>query len=70
LWIANPGSVGQPRDGDPRAAVAIASENGITFTRVKYDIEPVLRKLREVIDREDIYARLSLILREGCVQVA
>jgi diadenosine tetraphosphatase ApaH/serine/threonine PP2A family protein phosphatase len=38
--IVNPGAVGQPRDGDPRAAYAIYdSENGvITPCRVEYDV--------------------------------
>ena len=34
----NPGSVGQPRDGDPRAAYALAGADGITLCRVEYDI--------------------------------
>ena len=39
----NPGSVGQPRDGDPRAAfVMIDSDNlTVTFYRVPYDLEKV-----------------------------
>jgi predicted phosphodiesterase len=35
----NPGSVGQPRDGDPRAAFAILNGNEITLQRVDYDID-------------------------------
>jgi predicted phosphodiesterase len=35
----NPGSVGQPRDGDPRAAFAILSGNDIHLYRVDYDID-------------------------------
>lgn len=45
-WFVNPGSVGQPRDGDPRASYAVrcfgadssGSRNAITFHRVEYDI--------------------------------
>jgi diadenosine tetraphosphatase ApaH/serine/threonine PP2A family protein phosphatase len=38
--IVNPGSVGQPRDGDPRAAYAIIDADALTLTthRVDYDI--------------------------------
>ncbi|MBK7046904.1 MAG: metallophosphoesterase family protein [bacterium] len=39
--LINPGSVGQPRDGDPRAAFAVyepAAER-VVFHRVEYDIE-------------------------------
>jgi diadenosine tetraphosphatase ApaH/serine/threonine PP2A family protein phosphatase len=39
-WLINPGSVGQPRDGDPRAAFAILdTERAVaTNVRVAYDI--------------------------------
>lgn len=39
LTLLNPGSVGQPRDGDPRAAYAIldTGEATVTFHRVPYD---------------------------------
>ena len=36
----NPGSVGQPRDNDPRAAFAVY-DNGFTLHRVAYDMQPV-----------------------------
>jgi diadenosine tetraphosphatase ApaH/serine/threonine PP2A family protein phosphatase len=47
--LFNPGSVGQPRDGDPRAAFArYDSESGrITFLRVAYDYRPTVRRMRE-----------------------
>ena len=37
----NPGSVGMPRDNDPRAAYAIINDKEITLKRVEYDIEKV-----------------------------
>lgn len=37
----NPGSVGQPRDGDPRAAFAVFDGGQITLVRVEYDISAV-----------------------------
>ncbi|MCC6300660.1 MAG: metallophosphoesterase family protein [Anaerolineales bacterium] len=48
--IMNPGSVGQPRDRDPRAAYAIYDTEAKTWTprRVKYDIEAVQKRIREV----------------------
>lgn len=36
--FCNPGSVGQPRDGDPRAAYATVASNKIECYRVSYDI--------------------------------
>jgi diadenosine tetraphosphatase ApaH/serine/threonine PP2A family protein phosphatase len=40
-WLINPGSVGQPRDGDPRAAWLELDTDGwkATFHRVAYDID-------------------------------
>lgn len=35
----NPGSVGQPRDGDPRAAFAVLADDSVTLHRVAYDID-------------------------------
>jgi len=37
----NPGSVGQPRDGDPRAAFAIYKTGKFTLHRVEYDMQKV-----------------------------
>jgi diadenosine tetraphosphatase ApaH/serine/threonine PP2A family protein phosphatase len=36
--LLNPGAVGQPRDGDPRAQYAIWQDGRITFRRAAYDI--------------------------------
>ncbi len=47
--ILNPGSVGQPRDRDPRAAYAIfdPETNSWEPRRVEYDIEAVQQRIRE-----------------------
>lgn len=47
--IINVGSVGQPRDGDPRSSYVIFddSSNIITFERVDYDIEKAQKKIIE-----------------------
>jgi diadenosine tetraphosphatase ApaH/serine/threonine PP2A family protein phosphatase len=45
--IINPGSVGQPRDGNPRASYLIYdSQVGFEFRRVPYEIEVTSRKIR------------------------
>jgi len=46
-WIVNPGSVGQPRDGDPRAAFVIFDTDAATVAshRVEYDIGAVQRRM-------------------------
>lgn len=47
-WI-NPGSVGQPRDGDPRAAYAVLDivDKTITYHRVEYDVLKPQRELQQ-----------------------
>jgi diadenosine tetraphosphatase ApaH/serine/threonine PP2A family protein phosphatase len=48
-YLINPGSVGQPRDGDSRAAYAIAdfSNKLVTLYRVAYPIEVAQKKILE-----------------------
>jgi diadenosine tetraphosphatase ApaH/serine/threonine PP2A family protein phosphatase len=47
--VLNPGSVGQPRDGDPRASYAIhdTNANTITLHRVEYDIGETQKLMAE-----------------------
>ena len=45
-YLVNVGSVGQPRDGDPRAAFAIYDSTGTLFMhRVPYDIQAAQRRI-------------------------
>jgi len=45
-YLVNPGSVGQPRDGDPRAAFALYDTAGtFTFRRVEYDVAAAQRRI-------------------------
>jgi diadenosine tetraphosphatase ApaH/serine/threonine PP2A family protein phosphatase len=46
-YIMNVGSVGQPRDGDPRASYAIVNEEKMEIIRVPYNIEAVQKKMRK-----------------------
>jgi predicted phosphodiesterase len=48
-WLLNPGSVGQPRDGDPRAAWMLLDleERFAEFRRVPYSIERTQVEMRE-----------------------
>ena len=59
--LLNPGSVGQPRDGDPRAAYGIVDlhRNAIALRRVAYDIEGAQRKIRRAQLPERLAARLA-----------
>jgi predicted phosphodiesterase len=44
--VINPGSVGQPRDGDPRASWALYDGDSIEFRRVEYAHEKTAEKIR------------------------
>lgn len=51
--LVNVGSVGQPRDNDPRASFAIVEdEDGVVkqieFVRVRYDYVPTMRKIERI----------------------
>ncbi|MEK7449718.1 MAG: metallophosphoesterase family protein [Planctomycetota bacterium] len=60
--IINPGSVGQPRDNDPRACYAVFDGQTVTHHRVKYDLETTIKKMQEnlVLDKA-----LWMRLRKG-----
>jgi putative phosphoesterase len=58
--VLNPGSVGQPRDGDPRAAYAVVDLDGpaVRPERVSYDVDRVVEAVREAGLPERIGTRL------------
>lgn len=59
--IINPGSVGQPRDSDPRAAYALLDTDELTweFYRVSYPIEETQWQMREAGLPEPLVVRLA-----------
>ena len=61
-YLLNPGSIGQPRDGDPRASFAIADldHSAIEFWRVTYDIGQVQERMRAARLPEPLAHRLTL----------
>lgn len=60
-YLLNPGSIGQPRDGDPRAAFAIAdlSHREVEFWRVPYEIEAVQDRMERAGLPEPLILRLA-----------
>ena len=60
--LVNPGSVGQPRDGNPEAAFAIVdlATPAVRFMRVPYDVAATQAKIREAGLPEVEAARLAL----------
>ena len=61
-YLLNPGSIGQPRDGDSRAGFAIADleHSVVEFWRVPYDIANVQSRMRAARLPEALVQRLSL----------
>ena len=60
--LLNPGSVGQPRDGDPRAAYLLLDldTQKATFRRVEYDVERTQHEMRDAGLPEMLVGRLAL----------
>jgi putative phosphoesterase len=55
----NPGSVGQPRDNDPRAAFAIFENNNISLHRIEYDIDKVFELMKSAGFNDYYYGGLK-----------
>lgn len=62
-YLINPGSVGQPRDGDWRAGFALFDTEAyaVTFYRVPYDVDAAQRHIYDA----HLPDRLALRLKEG-----
>ena len=62
--VVNPGSVGQPKGGDPRAAYAVWDDGQVKLRRAEYDVESVSRDLLDCAPAETAL-RLAGILHTG-----
>jgi predicted phosphodiesterase len=60
-WILNPGAVGQPRDGDARAAYLLIDEERAlaSYRRVEYPVERTQEEIRERGLPEPLAERLA-----------
>ena len=60
-YLVNPGSVGQPRDGDPRAAYALFDPDTreIEFRRLAYDVKQTQCQMQEEDLPPSLVARLA-----------
>ncbi|WP_020471985.1 metallophosphoesterase family protein [Zavarzinella formosa] len=63
--VINPGSIGLPRDGDPRASYAIITPEGIELKRVDYVVGDTIRLLRQSNLPEMAKNLLTEIYRTG-----
>jgi diadenosine tetraphosphatase ApaH/serine/threonine PP2A family protein phosphatase len=62
VYLINAGSVGQPRDGDPRAAYALFDSETLELVqrRVRYDFVTTQRKIVDAELPEILATRLAL----------
>jgi len=62
----NPGSVGQPRDNNPKAAFAIVQNNNISLHRVEYDMEKVFQLMKKAGFNDYYYGCLKTGAKNLC----
>ncbi len=60
--LINVGSVGQPRDRDPRSCYVVVDEGKVRFVRVEYDTGATMRKVHQIKELDDY---LGTRLQEG-----
>ncbi len=63
--VINPGSVGLPRDGDPRAAYAVIEDYKVDLKRVEYKVEEAVAVIRASDLPEAAKEMLAEVLRTG-----
>jgi diadenosine tetraphosphatase ApaH/serine/threonine PP2A family protein phosphatase len=61
-WLLNPGSVGQPRDGDPAAAYLVLDLDAMTatFRRAPYDIARTQSAMKDAGLPDQLALRLAV----------
>ena len=60
--MVNVGSVGQPRDGDPRACYVMLEDDLVRFRRVEYPVEKTIEKIHAIAELDNF---LGDRLRDG-----
>jgi putative phosphoesterase len=63
--VINPGSVGQPRDGDPRASYAVIENYKVELKRVEYPVEDTVRVVEESTLPDTAKEMLAKVFRTG-----
>jgi len=63
--VINPGSVGLPRDGDPRAAYAIITDDGPELKRVEYPVEEAIASIEQADLPDQAKQLLAEVMRTG-----
>lgn len=63
--VINPGSVGLPRDGDPRASYAILENRHVELKRVEYRVDATIQTIHDSPLPDGAKTMLAEVLRTG-----
>ncbi len=63
--VVNPGSLGMPVDGDPRACLAIWQNGEVTLKRTRYDVESAVARLHASGLPKEIADKMASVLRNA-----
>ena len=63
--VLNPGSIGQPRNGDPRASYAVWEGGKVSLKTYSYPLEETIRKIQAIGYSPEVEKDLAAILRTG-----
>jgi putative phosphoesterase len=63
--VINPGSLGQPRDGDPRGSYAVIEDYKVELKRLAYPVEETVRVIQESSLPEEARETLAAVFRTG-----
>jgi len=66
--VINPGSIGQPRDGDPRASYAVIENFRVELKRIEYPVETTIRQIQESPLPDQAKEMLAEVYRTGDLQ--
>lgn len=58
MTYCNPGSVGQPRDYDPRASYLVITDDGISFRHARYPVDRTIDAMKDAGFGDHFYRNL------------
>jgi putative phosphoesterase len=63
--VINPGSIGIPRDGDPRAGYAVIDGDAVELKRIEYPVERTVQAVEDSPLPDDAKQALACVFRTG-----
>jgi len=65
--VVNPGSLGQPKTGNPQACYAVWDDGAVELKSFPYSVEATVSKVQAMPIAPDLKSELSMILRTGVI---